>query len=155
MVDEAYDQDLKIYCMQFIQLSNIYELRKNMLEKISKSAFPADHHWIDANCTPNRIGGTASPMIHLVAEEVGGRRKFLEALDKYFQSRRDKDPQLWQRVINARNSRGMTILDYIEFMRENKLLRQEELEDIESLIVYVCSRGGLYLSTRKSCPALR
>lgn len=139
-----------IYCLKFEQLSNIYEFRKDILEPMGNSSFSSlDGFWIDAYCTPGRIGGTVSPIIHLVAEEVGGRRAFLEYLYDFYVRR--NDPSLWPRVINAVNSRGMTVLDYIEYMRDDKELRSEELADIDSLIQYICSRGGRYKVARKNC----
>lgn len=149
--EDGYDLALKMYCLKFEQLSNTYEFRKDIIEHMTKSPWSVDRFWTDARCTPGRIGGTVSPLLHLVAEDVGGRRAFLEALFKYYQGR--KDEQQWLRVVNARNSRGHTLLDYIHWMELDKEIRPEEREDIDSLVKYACQRGGVYSAlTPRSCP---
>lgn len=149
-VPEDHWHEAIIYCLKFEQLSNTYELRKDIIEPMGKSSFSSlDAFWIDAYCTPSRIGGTVSPIVHLIAEEVGGRKAFLEYLYDFYVRR--NDPSLWLRVINAVNSRGMTVLDYIEYMRDDKELRREEMADIDRLIQFICGRGGQYKVARNNC----
>jgi hypothetical protein len=148
--DESFDEYYKLYCMRFEQLSNNYAFKKDMLEHMRKSPYPVDRYWTEASCRPSRIGGTASPIIHLVAEEVGGRRQFIDLLYKYYQER--KDNNAWLDVVNAKNTIGFTILDYIDWLDKSKGFMDEERDDMNDLIKFLCERGGKYSDAKhKKC----
>lgn len=148
--DESFDEYYKLYCMRFEQLVNKFDFQKNMLEDMRKSPYPVDRFWLEVNCRPSRIGGTLSPIVHLVAEEVGGRMQFFELLHKYYQQ--EKSNVTWINIVNTKNTRGHTLLDYIDYLDRARELREEEREDINKLINFLCKRGGTYsYAKNKNC----
>jgi hypothetical protein len=58
-------------------------------------------------------------------------------------------------VINAKNTRGETYLDYIETMSERHLFTTpESMECVNKLVVFACKTGGVYSKyPAKTCPA--
>lgn len=148
--DDAFDFQSKKYCLVFVNLSNTYEFRKDMLESMAKTRWGVDRFWATAACRPNRTGGVVAPIIHLVAEEAGGRRVYFNALQRYYLQTR-ADPAAWLNVLNTRNSRGQTVLDFIDEMAAHKELRPEETGDVMRFARELCAQGARHADPGKAC----
>lgn len=148
--DEVFLDYLKSYCMKFEQVSHSYGFKRDMIEGMKKTPYSIDRYWTSSGCTPSRIGGTTSPIVHLIADDASGRNPFMETLYKYYQDKNDNDT--WLKVVNAKNSRGHTILDYIDNMNNRKELIEEERESVNYLIKFLCDRGAVFSFSNKKCP---
>lgn len=139
------------YCMKFEQVSNNYGFKKDIIESMKKSPYSFDQYWITPGCTPKRIGNTDAPIIHLAAEDAGGRMQFIQTLYKTYQER--KDNAQWLKVVNAKNSRGHTLLDYIDYLSTSGTFRDEEKSEVNEFITFLCERGATFsVSNNRKCP---
>jgi hypothetical protein len=148
----SFDYLLTSYCMAFKQVRNNYQFKKQLTESMQATKYSIDAFWQKAGCIPNKIGGTQSPIVHLAAENATDRLPFLLALYKYYSKERG-DTGLWVKAINAKNSRGHTFLDYINYLKETSQIRDGQKSAMNELIALVCSTGGVFSSQKNgSCP---
>lgn len=148
--DDAFAFKSKMFCLVFVNLSNTYEFRKDVLEAMAKTQWGVDRFWTTAACRPNRTGGVVAPILHLVVEEVGGRRKFYDILRRYYVQTRADSAQ-WLSVVNAKNSQGHTVLDFIDEMLARKELRSEEIDDVVLFARDLCAQGARHADPAKVC----
>lgn len=143
---------LTAFCITFEQLEGVYDFKKKLTEPMKKSSYSIDKYWQEAGCQLRRMGATESPIVHLVAENAVDRKEYLEALYKYYNNER-KDRDLWLKAVNAKNTRGQTLLDYIEYMRKNNLFINEEKPAVNELIVFLCDNGAVFSENKNiKCP---
>lgn len=139
------------YCMRFEQVSNNYGFRKDMIESMKKTPYSVDQYWSEPGCLPRRIrANTLSPLFHLAAESAGPRKPFIETLYKSYQEKNENE--IWLRIVNSKNTRGDTILDYIDYLNFSKTLREDEKPEINELMIFPCDRGGIFSKTSNKCP---
>jgi hypothetical protein len=147
---EIFMDHLFAYCMKVDQVSHVYGFNKEILSSMKKSPYNVDLYWVTAGCRPHRIGGTTSPLIHWMIEDASGRLQFLKALEKYYLFER-KEPALWRAVINAKNSRGQTLLDYAQYLKQARDLRTEEFGDVAEMVTYICANGAVNAVYQATC----
>lgn len=151
--EQIFDQYIKSYCLTFEQLPNAYELKKKVIDSMKRSSFDPDRYFTGTGCRPELIGGTTMPIVHIAAESVTNRLVLIKALHKYYTEERTEKPSLWPKVINAKNSRGWTVLDYLYYLVENEKLAKEEEDGVNKFFKYVCESGGKFeLYKDKRCP---
>lgn len=151
---EAFHQYIGPYCITFEQLPNSYELKRKIIDSMNKSSFGPDSYFLNPGCDPQFVGATLMPMVHIVVEDSTNRLVLLKSLRTYYLEER-KRPDLWFRVVNAKNTRGWTTLDYLEYvLRENKLAMPAEAKGVNSLRKFLCDNGGAYSLFKKTCPSL-
>ncbi len=145
---EGYHQT---YCLKFEDVGHTYAFKKEILESMKKTPYGVDKYWVQSGCHPKKMGNTVSPIAHLVAEDASGRTQFLESLYKYYADK--KDLKTFTQVLNAKNSRGLTMLDYIVYLENNNQFNKNEREEVNSLIKFICDKGGKFsVSSEKKCP---
>lgn len=148
----SFNYYLTTYCMTFTTVRNNFQFKKKLIEAMEKSKYQADLYWQEAGCTPNKIGGTASPIVHLAAENATERLPYLKVLHEYYGKSKDSK-NLWMKVINAKNSRGQTFLDYIMYLRDTRQIIEEQKIAMNELIEFACTTGGVFSANKKSsCP---
>jgi hypothetical protein len=143
---------VKTYCMGFTQISNNYEFKKEILKSMDETPFSVDDFWQYPGCIPRKLGETLSPIVHLAAEVPSDRVKFMKALFNYYKNER-KDVSLWHKAINAKSTRGHTLLDYILFLKTNHHVIESEKESLRELISFICDNGGDFAANKNTtCP---
>lgn len=138
------------YCLKFEHVSNTYMFKKDILEAMKKTPYGIEKLWTLQGCSPKSMGATDSPLIHLVAEDVGGKTQFFLALHKYLLDQ--KDEKTWLKIVNAKSSRGHTMLDYIVYLTERKVYLYEEIESVNNLIKLACEKGAVFSAYDRKCP---
>ncbi|WP_156909332.1 hypothetical protein [Ottowia thiooxydans] len=140
------------YCMKFDQTPK--ELVGSLIKEFEQSPFPADEYFFHNKCqSENYSRAVKSPMIHSIADAPESRADFLHSIWLYY-SRKRKEPQIFPKILNMPNTKGETLLDYIETLRvKGKNSHPGLLLPIKNLILYTCLRGGVYsVHKDKSCP---
>ena len=91
-------------------------------------------------------------MTHYIAENPESRGEFLYRIWLYYNKGR-KQPELFVKVLNAKNTKGETILDYIESIRLKGYNKHPGLQEpIRKLISFICTNGGVYEAYKeKTC----
>jgi hypothetical protein len=142
-LNDEFEGYLKTYCLKIEQAGSAYAFKTDVLDAMKKTGYRLTDFWHAPGCTPNKIGGTDAPIAHLVAEETGGRLQFLRVLQRYFLTERNGS-HAWLATLNAKNSRGFTLLDYIAYLKlENKYRRDEIEEEVIKLVKFVCDNGAV------------
>ena len=143
---------LETYCMRYVKIEK-NELNQ-MIRDMKETGYPVDDYFLTAACEPKNAGGVKAPMIQLTAEDACYRGEYPKIIYKYYTVKR-KEPKIWLAVINAKNTRGETYLDYIETMSERHLFTTpESMECVNKLVVFACKTGGVYSKyPAKTCPA--
>jgi len=142
------------YCMEFGQQSEstvIYYL-KTELEKASY--YSVEDYFQRAGCRIEGYGGDVkAPLLHMVVDYPESRQNFAEKVFAYYHKRR-KSHDLWLKAINAKNTEGETLLDYLEFrLQSNAYLSEGTLSGAKSIRKYICENGGVYSKySDKKCP---
>ncbi len=77
--------------------------------------------------------------------------QFEKMLQNYFMSRNEAEK--FTAAINAKNTRGLTTLDYIEYVYSTKRFAKMEEAGINRFTKYLCDNGAKYSVYRKTCPA--
>ncbi len=138
------------YCMKYEQIER-NELNQ-MIRDLKDTPYPTDDYFLIAGCKPQMVGGVKVPMLHLTAEDPCSRVEYPQIIHKYFTVKR-KEPKLWLEVVNAKNTKGETFLDYIEHLKRERILNSDEsLECADQLIEFACKTGGVYAKFDKTCP---
>jgi hypothetical protein len=129
--------------------------RQEISSKIStfeKSKYPIDKVVQTANCSPSKVGGGARvPMLQMAADDIGQKVEYPEVFFKYYKMKR-KQPELFAEAINAKNTLGHTLLDYIAYLRETGAFATTAENNINRMVAFACAHGGVYLHYEKSCP---
>lgn len=140
------------YCLKFNQTPK--ELVGSLIKDFEKTPFPVDEYFLHNKCQMEGYStAVKSPMIHSIAEAPESRADFLNSIWLYYSKKR-KQPEIFMKILNTKNTRGETILDYIESLRVKGRNNHPDLVDpVNNLIEYVCSHGGTYsFHKNKSCP---
>jgi hypothetical protein len=155
---------LDIYCMDITQLGGVHNFKRHLLDKMKDSAqlqssavvgvdVIIKRYWTTAYCEPRRIGGTMSPIVHLVAENPTDRNAYLVALRKYYDEKNDRNS--FVEILNSKNSRGHTLLDYINYLYVAEYRNYDKLDEkpLNNLVQFLCDNGAKYSFYKKKCPA--
>lgn len=140
------------YCMQFSQIPQ--QMVGKMIKELETTGYPVEKYLTDPLCQPRGYSDAVkSPMLHAVADDVNKREEFLNNIWLYY-SKKLKQPEIFNEAINAKNTKGETLLDYIEVMRSKKYYTLEEQQPpLEKIIKMLCDHGGVYAKTpNKKCP---
>lgn len=107
-----------------------------------------EYYFVEAGANPDMMENqNFAPISHIIAESGDYGVVAFEAFREFLALK--ERPELYLRMINARNTAGLTTLDYIHhFTRKYKFDRQAH-------IAYLCANGGVYsyYATTQSCPA--
>jgi len=107
-----------------------------------------------AGCRVEEYGGDVkAPLLHMVADYPVSRHDFAEIVYIYYTKRR-KSPDLWLKAVNAKNTKGETLLDYIELkIRSGRYSVESVLNAAKSIQKFACEHGGVYSKySDQKCP---
>ena len=145
---------LSAYCMTVPSLRGEKDFNKKMMDSMKETAVNGniDGYWQEAGCEPMYIAQTMSPLIHVIAENSTDRMQYMLYLKKYYTNK--KDPGTFKKIINSKNSRGQTVLDYIQYAFNNRRFANMEEKGLNEFIKFLCENGAEYSkSPGKRCPA--
>lgn len=139
------------YCMQFSQIPQ--QMVGTMIKELETTGYPVEKYLTDPICQPEGYSTSVkSPMLHAVADDVNKREEFLNNIWLYYSKKR-KQPEIFDQAINAKNTKGETLLDYIESQRKNRAYPlPDQQPPLEKIIKMLCDHGGVYATTpNKKC----
>lgn len=146
---------LGAYCLSLLNLRSEKDFNKKLMASMHETAARGniDPYWQNSACEPRFLKPpTRSPLIHIVAENTRDRAIYIQYLQKYYEKKNDL--ATFRKVLNAKNTRGQTVLDYIhQTFIKKYFLRQEEAA-LNKFIQYLCDNGAKYsYYAEKKCPA--
>lgn len=151
--EASFQSYLNVYCMNFTQLGGVQNFRRTLVDAMEASAGTHekfDRYWLIAGCEPQLMGGTKSPLAQLAAENPTERQAYLVALQNYYLARGDKT--IFTRIINVKNSRGYTLLDYMIYLHAQREFIAEEERGVNDFYKFLCDNGAVFSIYKKSCP---
>ncbi|WP_343582803.1 hypothetical protein [Herbaspirillum sp.] len=140
------------YCMKFTYIVR-NQVAGFLKELEEETPYPIDDYFQTAGCRQKGWGGDVlSPMMHLIGDDPAGRVEFAEVIYKYYTIKR-KDPQLWLAAVNARNTLGETVLDYLDHLVAiQSFYAPESKNAVAQITAFLCAKGGVYAKYGKKCP---
>jgi len=107
------------YCARFEVDSNDATITP-LIAKIETEAYSHVEVFSANVCPPKKLDPSkySTPMIQYVADDSENRYNFPNEIYKYLEKHGDKSG--WLQIINAKNSKGMTYLDYVKYVYKKK-----------------------------------
>ena len=142
---------VELYCMKYALIE--WQHIITILREMEATPYPLDSYFQTAACQPDGYGDDVkSPIAHVVADDTCKREKFLNMMWLYYTKKRN-DPTKFTEILNARNTRGETLLDYLESQRVRDKYNEELQESADKIIAFACSHGAKYSTyPNKTCP---
>ena len=140
------------YCRKFTQTE--INFMEPFMVSLEKAEYPLNDILQKEGCQAEKYGeNVKSPLLHLIADDPNGKERFPEFIYNYFKNK-IKNEEAWRQAINAKNSKGETTLDYIEYQkRKNSYKRDSSKQSIENIIAFMCSKGAVYTKYPETkCP---
>jgi len=139
------------YCMKFTYI--VRNQVASFIKDLEDTPYPVDDYFQVAGCRQKSWGGDVlSPMMHLVADDPAGRVEFPEVIYKYYTIKR-KDPALWLAAVNAKNTEGETVLDYLDHcVTIGNFFSEGSKSAVARITEFLCSKGGVYSKYDRKCP---
>lgn len=142
------------YCLKFGQqtANTVGYYLKTELQ--NAPYYSIEDYFQRAGCRVRGYGGDVkAPLLHMIVDYPESRHDFAEIVYIYYTKRR-KNKDLWIKAINAKNTEGETLLDYIEFrLRSGTFHHESTLNAAKSIQKYICENGGVYSKySDKKCP---
>lgn len=147
-----FDFYVEKFCLQFKQKAP--ELTGAIIEDMEKTPFTVEAYLRTAGCQPEAYSNAIKgPMMHLIADDPTAKEDTLRRVILYFERKR-KAPELIATWINAKTTKGETLLDYFETHRLKRLNTEpEQLVAKQKLIQRLCQYGATYsYYPEKHCP---
>ena len=138
-------------CLQFVTIESSDALF--LAKEIDASPFSLDAVLQTPYCEPRKIGANHKiTMLQLTVEDPYSRLGHMELMYKYI-VKKHKNEQIWFNAINATNTAGMTMLDYMHFVLGNGNFTSEEARaQVGKVRQFVCEHGGVYKKyPQRSC----
>jgi hypothetical protein len=139
------------YCMKFTYL--VRNQVAGFTKELEESPFPIDDYFQKSGCRQKSWGGDVlSPMLHLIADDPAGRVEFADVIYKYYTIKR-KDQAAWLKAVNAKNTVGETVLDYLDHcVQIGNFFADESKAAVTQIINSLCAKGAVYSKYNKKCP---
>ncbi len=148
----SFETKLEAACTNFKQIE-VHEVR-GFIDDWSETPYPIDAYFQHAVCITNKKKvGIKSPIMHLIADGPCDRGGFPQVIHKYYTVKR-KNPELWKKAVNAKNTDGETLLDYLEtLLRNDSYAKGEGVKCAIDVASFLCSTGAKYskFASEKSC----
>lgn len=141
------------YCLKFTQIPQ--QLVGSTIKEMETTAITPEEYLTEPVCQPRGYSNVIkSPMIHAVADDITKREEFLQNIWLYYSKKR-KQPEIFDKAINAKNTKGETLLDYLQVMKEkNYYTEPTQLVALDKIIKMLCEHGGVYATNKElKCPA--
>jgi len=149
LASKAVNKDAALYkattkfCMQYETISSnqIY----NYAKEIDASPYSIETILQNPACDPRKIGGDNKiTIMQLTVESPFSRLEHMEKMHNYIMKKHKKE-SIFIDAVNAHNTDGMTMLDYIHFvLNAGEFTSQDGRDQIEKIRTFVCSHGGIY-----------
>ena len=140
------------YCIKFSQISQ--EFVGATIRDMEKTPIPPEEFLTARLCQPTFYSiNIKSPMIHGIADDITKREEFLQNIWLYYSKKR-KQPEIFDQIINSKNSLGETLLDYLETRKnDNSYVFDTQKAAYTKIVTLLCSRGAVYSFHKdKKCP---
>ena len=140
------------FCLAFAQIEGNFV--GATLREMEATPYPVDEYFTTSTCQPDGYSDVVkSPIIHTVADDPSKRVGFLDSIWLYYSKKR-KEPGKFAAVVNAKNTEGETLLDYIESMRSRgKYTVDGTKASLEKIVSSACAHGAVYSVYKdKRCP---
>ena len=150
--DSSLNDWMDKFCLTFKQISP--GSVPTMIKQMESSPYSVEIYFNTPRCQPEGYSNMVkSPLIHIVADDPNARESFLKSVFAYYSKKR-KQPELFTVALNAKNTKGETLLDYFEMLRQNGINKSpEQMVVIEKLIVFSCEHGAIYSRYQNlTCP---
>lgn len=139
-------------CMEFDSINK--NLVSTLIKEMERSSLPIEDYLMHSQCQPVMYSTSIkSPMLHYIMEDPSNRQDFLTVFWLYYSKKR-KEPEVFNEIINVKNTLGETMLDYAVTLEERDLLSDVALNGpLDKIVTMLCDHGGVY-ATRKDrkCP---
>lgn len=113
------------------------------------SPYGVDDFLVDPACQIDGLKGSdRGPALHMVVDNFEALSTFMPTIFVYYARRRNNEG-LFTRAMNVRNTRGETLLDYLESRVQQKEIHPD---DAAKFARYACSKGAVYAKANKNCP---
>lgn len=149
-----FDDTTQEYCLKFGQ-KNANTVGYYLKTELQNAPYYSiEDYFQRAGCRVRGYGGDVkAPLIHMVADYPESRHDFAEIVYIYYTKRR-KSPDLWLKAVNAKNTEGETLLDYIELkIRSGRYSNEGTFNAAKSIQKFACEHGGVYSKySDKQCP---
>jgi len=152
VTDKGEIYKIKNYCMRFAQIPQ--QLVGATIKEMEGTTISIENYLTQPLCQPRAYSNVVqSPMIHVVAEDPTKREEFLQNIWLYYSKKR-KEPEIFDQAINAKNTEGETLLDYIETMRIKGFYTEPgQKTALVKIINMLCTHGGFYATQKNmKCP---
>ena len=140
------------FCLEFVSINK--PLVTSLIRDMENSKLPIEDYLMHSDCQPKKYSTSVqSPMLHYIVEDPSNRQEFLNVFWRYYSIKR-KEPEIFDKIINVKNSLGETMLDYTVSIEERDLYSDEALNGpLDTIVAMLCEHGGVY-ATRKDrkCP---
>lgn len=138
------------YCNVFLQIP--FGSIGSTMKEMEVTQFSLDMYFETPVCQSERYSeNVKSPLMHIVVDNPNARERFPEMIFKYFKLIKN-EPDRFTAAVNARNTKGETLLDYIETLKNSQGTNlPEQIEVYNKFIDLICKSGGIYSRYRKSC----
>lgn len=143
--DSVFMSDVSIYCEDFHRGTDAEKTMKEKIIPEMKKYSPngsIDGFFVEAGCNPRKFANAKSPVSHIAAESPTYRLEHLKFIKNYYIEL--KRPDMFEKIINAKNTRGFTTLDYVQHMLENRIYVKVVEKGMNNFIQYLCDNGAVY-----------
>lgn len=141
-----------IFCHKFDQIE-WQSVASLITKEMEPSGYSVEDFFRTPECQPGGYSDAVkSPILHVIADDPSKRVKFLDIIWNYYSKKRN-DPAKFAEVVNAKNTEGETLLDYIETRKKNENYATIMKADLEKIVAVACSHGAVYSAFKdKKCP---
>ena len=148
----SFDSYLAAYCKRYIKIER-NEL-PSMFQEMKDTHYPVEDYFQKTECKPQKVGGIKSPILHLTAEAPCSRVEYPQIIHEYYEEK----PEIWEKIVNAKNSLDETYLDYIEsLIRQGEFTTDKSKACVSKLIAFACSTTPQAVYSKfkkdKTCPS--
>lgn len=141
-----------IFCHRFVNIDA--NLVGYTLKEMEATSFSVEELLNEPTCQPEKYSAAVkSPMSHIIADDPSKRVGWVESFWLYYSKKR-KEPAKFLDFVNAKNTEGETLLDYLETMiNRGEYPSEGSKASIAKIIASACSHGAVYSKhTNKKCP---
>jgi len=139
-------------CMEFVSINK--NLVSTLIKEMEQSSLPIEDYLMHSQCQPEMYSTSIkSPMLHFIIEDPSNRQDFLTVFWLYYSKKR-KEPEIFDEIINVKNTLGETMLDYAVTLKEKDLLSDVALNGpLDKIVTMLCDHGGVYAVRKdRKCP---
>ena len=152
ITDKERYYEILDYCLQFEMIPK--EMVTTLIKKMLTTPISPEQFLTEPVCLTGIYNeNVRMPMLHFIAEDPITREDFLRLISLYYE-KKAKQPEVFKRVVNAKNTKGDTLLDYLEILRlRNKYRFDTQKVALKNVIKILCDNGAVYATTKdKTCP---